>query len=365
MERKILIFLDQPHDQLLQRLRPLLSHDKKELLYKITDKREKKGLRTKNVIIRGFPSVIFCTGSLRMDEQEVTRSFILSPETSVEKIREGIFLKALRKGNPLAFQEYLSNNPQIEMLKRRIERIKAENIKYLIIEQVEDFAKRFVEKYPNLKPRHQRDVERVISLAQALSLLNLWDKKRSEENVYVAEEDVENAFRIFDEVAESQELGIPPFVYRLFKEIIEPLWKEVNSGNGEVMGLSRKQIIAKYYEVYGRQIQDWVLRQEIPPALECAGLISEDVDPSDKRRKLIYLSVTPPSNSLYFAPSSNSQFFRNSECKGGRDYFLGKCSYCGKNKEVCWFNGRLACKECYDNEKHLENLNGGCNSKVN
>lgn len=40
LERKILIFLDQPHDQLLERLRPLLSHDQKELYYKITDKRE-------------------------------------------------------------------------------------------------------------------------------------------------------------------------------------------------------------------------------------------------------------------------------------------------------------------------------------
>jgi hypothetical protein len=103
LERKILIFLDQPHDQLLQRLRPLLSHDRKELLYKVTDRGEKKGLRTKNIIIRGFLSVIFCTGSLRIDEQEATRSFALSPETSVEKIREGIFLKALRKGKSLSF----------------------------------------------------------------------------------------------------------------------------------------------------------------------------------------------------------------------------------------------------------------------
>jgi len=49
LENKILIFLDQPHNQLLERLRPLLSHDQKELSYKITDKREKLGLRTKNV----------------------------------------------------------------------------------------------------------------------------------------------------------------------------------------------------------------------------------------------------------------------------------------------------------------------------
>ena len=42
LERKILIFLDMPHDQLLQRLRPLLSHDQKELTYKITASKSKK-----------------------------------------------------------------------------------------------------------------------------------------------------------------------------------------------------------------------------------------------------------------------------------------------------------------------------------
>ena len=62
LERKILIFLDQPHDALLQRLRPLLSHDQKELMMKITDKRELKGLRTKSVIVRGFPTAFFAPG---------------------------------------------------------------------------------------------------------------------------------------------------------------------------------------------------------------------------------------------------------------------------------------------------------------
>ncbi len=61
LSRKILIFLDQPHTQLLERLRPLLSHDKKEMLLKITDKSQKFGLRTKTVLLRGFPSVIFCS----------------------------------------------------------------------------------------------------------------------------------------------------------------------------------------------------------------------------------------------------------------------------------------------------------------
>ena len=34
LSRKILIFLDQPHNQLLERLRPILSHDKKEIRLK-------------------------------------------------------------------------------------------------------------------------------------------------------------------------------------------------------------------------------------------------------------------------------------------------------------------------------------------
>jgi hypothetical protein len=84
LSRKILIFLDQPHNDLLARLRPLLSHDRKEINLKITDKSQKMGLRTKNILIRGYPAVIFCTAGLRIDEQEATRFLLLSPEVHWE-----------------------------------------------------------------------------------------------------------------------------------------------------------------------------------------------------------------------------------------------------------------------------------------
>jgi hypothetical protein len=54
---------------------PLLSHDKKEIAIKITDKTQKNGTKTKNILLRGYPSVIFCTAGLRIDEQEATRFF--------------------------------------------------------------------------------------------------------------------------------------------------------------------------------------------------------------------------------------------------------------------------------------------------
>ena len=47
LSRKIIIFLDQPHTALLERLRPLLSHDEKEMQSKITDKGYQGGNKTK------------------------------------------------------------------------------------------------------------------------------------------------------------------------------------------------------------------------------------------------------------------------------------------------------------------------------
>jgi len=90
LPKKILIFLDQPHQLLLQHLRPLLSHDEKEIALKITDKSEKYGLKTKNIFIKGFPVVVFCSAGLKIDEQESTRFILLSPEISEEKIEKEV-----------------------------------------------------------------------------------------------------------------------------------------------------------------------------------------------------------------------------------------------------------------------------------
>lgn len=298
LERKILIFLDQPHDQLLQRMRPLLSHDKRELLLKITDRGERKGLRTKNVIIRGFCVVIFCTGSLKIDEQEATRNFILSPESTQEKIREGIYLKAEKKANPSAFQEKLDQNPERELLKKRIRAIKQEKIRHVIIKNHKEVANRFLEKRDTLKGKHMRDIERLFALIQSSALLNLWNRKRNDaRDIFANEEDVESGFQLYEEIAESQEIGIPPFIYMVYKDVIEPLYLEFNSENTvDPTGLTRKQIMTKYREVYSRPVADWFLRQEILNSLESAGLITQESDPNDRRKMLVYL---PPSLTHY------------------------------------------------------------------
>jgi len=179
LEKKILIFLDQPHDQLLERLRPLLSHDQKELHYKITDKREKLGLRTKNVKIIGFPSVIFCSGRLKMDEQESTRMILLSPEVSQEKFREAVYLKILKEADEEAFREYVESNPKRKALRERVKKIAKLNIKKIIIEKPEKIAERFISSRKILKPRHARDAGRIMALIKTMALLN-YDHRKME-----------------------------------------------------------------------------------------------------------------------------------------------------------------------------------------
>jgi len=52
--------------------------------------------------------------------------------------------------------------------------------------------------------------------------------------------------------------------------------------------LTKKEIMKKHMEVYGKPIADWQLRQEILLMLETAGLIYQEPDPEDKRKMLIY-----------------------------------------------------------------------------
>ena|GEM_PF-4794244 len=55
-----------------------------------------------------------------------------------------------------------------------------------------------------------------------------------------------------------------------------------------VIGLTRQEISKKFYDVYGRMLDVHVLRMQILPMLETAGLISQEPNPNDKRVLLVY-----------------------------------------------------------------------------
>ncbi|MFC1737748.1 toprim domain-containing protein [Planctomycetota bacterium] len=307
LSRKILIFLDQPHTLLLQHLRPMLSHDKKQIRIKITDKNQKYGLKTKNILLIGYPAVIFCTAGLKIDEQEATRFLLLSPETNQEKIREALYEKLKKETDMGAYQDELESNPERKMLKERIKAIKQENITEIKIGSPEKIKERFFSNNKVLKPRHTRDIGRLISLVKVFALLNLWFREKDGSTIVANDNDIKEAFKVWDVISESQELNLPPYIYQLYQEVILPAWNEKNESRAEgfeeitgELGLARQDIVQKHYQVYGRFIADWQLRQQIIPMLDTAGLIHQDPDPTDRRRLLIY-----PTTPLTISHSAN------------------------------------------------------------
>ncbi len=291
LSRKIIIFLDQPHMKLLERLRPLLSHDKKEMQVKITDKTQKFGMRTKTVYLRGYPSVIFCSAGMKIDEQESTRFFMLSPETGQEKIMAGVLECIKKDTDKIKYKAMLEADPKRMLLKQRIVAIRQAGIDDVIIPDAEEIKSLFLNPRPILKPRHQRDVKRLMSLTKGFAMLNFMFRKCDGGTLYATLEDIREAITIWDQIAESQEFNIPPFVYQVYKDVIEVEYKDLNSDgsiDGTSIGVSYKDILKRYMKAYGRALPYYQLINDIIPALEISGLVQLEQDPNDKRKKLVY-----------------------------------------------------------------------------
>jgi Bifunctional DNA primase/polymerase, N-terminal len=295
LEHKILIFIDQPHFQLQEKLRPLLSHDRKELIYKITDKSQKHGLRTKNVILRGYPSTFFCTTNLDPDEQEKTRMLLLSPEVDQNKLYESLELTALRKGNYEEYSKRIMQDPKRAWLKNRIYLIRQWGIREIILPaDGRTVFERFIKEHPYLQPRHQRDFPRIFNLIKGHALLNCFNRERIKPDTIIATyADIEAGFKLYKYIERSNELGLSPYIHTIYEDVILPLLRKLTrDSEGEAIeGLSKEKIIKRHYEVRHKPLSPEMLKS-ILLQLESVGLVKQEPDPNDRRKTLVYPTVS-------------------------------------------------------------------------
>lgn len=301
LERKILVFLEQPNPKLQENLRPVLSHDKKEISYKITDKNQKGSNSAKNIVIRGYAATIFCSAGMRLDEQEATRAILLSPETSIEKVREGVHMATLRGANKAEFLAKLEASPERQLLKDRVLAIKQEHVEDIIVPDPASIERRFISHVQSTKPRHQRDISHLLSIIKSIALLNVWLRRDENGKVIATPSDIDQGFAVWQKINESQELNLPPYIYDFYKKYIVPIYlaKNTNHSNTSMpvtgeLGVSRKEIIHRHYELENRLPNDDILRRQILPMLEAAGLVTQEKDPNDKRNKLIFPQLIDP-----------------------------------------------------------------------
>ena len=283
LHRKILVFIDQPHDVLLQRLRPLLSHDRKTLVSKITDQRKTAGLVTKTVIIEGYPTVLFCTAKFSMEDQERTRLLLLSPDTTQSKIKDAILLRIEKESDRHAFKKLMDSDEKRTWLKDRVYEIATSNIRNVVIpEQLRSrIADQFFAKHTSLIPRHQRDIGRVLALIKACAMLNLWHRERVEDSIIVNEDDVTSGLKLYEQVSAANELGLPPEAFN----VLEKLKPQIPES-----GVTRKEFQALYYQTFHKTIGKKRL-DDLLNLLFSVGLLNEEPDPSDKRLKRLLLGA--------------------------------------------------------------------------
>jgi len=126
---------------------------------------------------------------------------------------------------------------------------------------------------------HTRLVSRIFSVIKSITLLNFHLRVKKEGVLEATEKDAFEALYLWDEIYQSQILGVPPFILELCNLVLRPLENEK-----KLFTLS--DIQRKYFEVFGQSLLDWKFTREILPYLVNTGLIQVKPDEKDKRRKL-------------------------------------------------------------------------------
>ena len=292
LERKTLILLDQVGTQLQQNLRPLLSHDEKMLRNLITNPDRKGRNVSKHEYIKGFCSTIWCSANLQMGEQEQTRLIVLSPETSETKLNDSLNMIGEREGDGQKVDDSIKNNSARNSLIDRIYYVRNLKIDDVDIPSEFDVVSKFKGTLSKVLPRHQRDLQHVYSLIKAHTLLNASTRERKNKNLVAREQDVDEAFEIWNHIKRSQSSGVPAQVLQFYDGCLVPLYLE-KYPNGKGDGVTYEEIVEKNYAVDGEMLIPEYIRKQFIPILKTAGMISSIQDPTDKRQKLFKPLILP------------------------------------------------------------------------
>ncbi len=306
LRRKILLFYEQPNPALQERLRPLLSHDSREAKYSLTNKNKGRN-GVDNIILEGFAATVFCSAGMRLDEQEATRAILISPEATEAKLRQSIHLRAERSADEAKFTAWLNTQPERNELMERIIAIRNENVDEIIISNtdIKTIEHDFVTSLPVLQPRNQRDIEHLLQLVKTIALLNVWHRRQADGRIIANKSDIGQAFEIWGEFFESQNLNLPPAVLSFYKKYVVPAYtiKYTDADDPTKLamdenkiGLTSHEVSTYYMQEEHTMLNNDRLRKEILPQLQAAGLITIEKpkindNSIDKRSRHIFPSL--------------------------------------------------------------------------
>ncbi len=328
LSNKVLVFLEPPHQETWNILKPILSHDSLEIEHPYVFKTETGGQEVKHIVTRGWPACIFCSAKDESDwpmwPEIQSRFFITSPNMVKQKYEESIILIGQRQGLPSIVQDQLIVSPKdIQLAKDCVVLIKEELQRNYCNGVWIPYSNILSQSLPSEKGTDVRIANRFFSLLKIITKINIFNRNKlimSDEAMSISSlGDLEEVLGLTQNIT-----GIPSYKLDFFYNIFIPKFNskdksDVNS-NGDVeedrIGLTTTDLSEYYKEKKGKPITTDNINKTYLAELKNNGLIDEINSKIDKRRKIYYpiVDLTSFQNNRNYTNLSqndnNLQYFR-------------------------------------------------------
>ena len=279
ISNKLLIFMEAPHPDTIRKLYPILSHDKKEITFKITDKNLRGQLQTITARIRGYPATIICaTGRVKTVEETLTRFLTISPVAAAEKFQEANALT-----NKI-FSEAWNYKTKTKEQKTIESYLKAVRRKLLTGNADICIPFNLAPLFPYAQGEDMRHFKHFMQMVQALTAINIFDRETIDmngETYYLSNaEDVATALMIYSKIIETTTTGKEKSLLEFYHNYLE---------NPNAM-YTLKRITDLYNIAQNRIYNSETVRTKIVSSLVTIDYLDQIQNPEDKRNN-VYIPI--------------------------------------------------------------------------
>jgi len=221
---KTIVFLESPSEELLKVLYPVLSHDVKQSVFKVTEKIEGKN-RTKTVVLDGWPACILLTATEREEEarylyEMVTRCISDTPEESKEKTDEACDQANKGWSQNIIPQDLTVENRIKKLVSIIIQMFRDEN--YVVTVPFDDIKGLFPDD-ARTNYTFMRRFNYLLPMIACVTALHMFQRPISKRNgynyVFSTVDDVIVAYLLYSNIWETSSTGLPQKILTFYDDV--------------------------------------------------------------------------------------------------------------------------------------------------
>lgn len=277
---KIIVMLEEGESEsFLSEIKPILSHDVEEMVYKATQGTGKDGSReTKSIYLRNWPAYIGLSVESFRGEEQATREWAIAPESSLAKFSNVILNNA--KSNPV-WKDW--KHPQRKLLMKAIKE------GWRQIEVINLYKEQIAKAFPMDQPRTMRDWNKLSTMIDLVTFVNQHQRDvkeiRGSKYVFTTKEDVLEAFEIIKESLIITLSGVSNEPRQFYKWLCEEMvQKRAKSGLesysenvGMDLGMTKNQGVELVYKHTNRRISSDLFSKIYYAPLKNSGWIATEM----------------------------------------------------------------------------------------